>query len=525
MGKMIKMRLSRQFRTRQSGSTKDFNPEFHLDSKTGQVVRTKNRRQPRLPVFILVARARRTMRHWYRNWVTATMYCATHLLYQVEVHGEENFSYEPSTVITCAHKRDIDISVVIPCLYFLQRPGRLKALRGLYFPARDDLYERGFLMIYFPWLNRFRFLMRRTSVAFNFRAVQACPVKLPDEQTANQLLNETIRLEGDSPLVAALTDEWYQKLMGELPANSKLRLSDAIKLAPLTVLAQYATPRMFSEPLATRIRERHHRTIMGQLRHLTRVLDKGGSLFIAPEGRVTPDGRFGKMRAAFNRIVQQAHVNLRMLPVNLTYDFMDSQKPKVIVNIGQEVTYLNHYSKNDLSELVKQRVASLATVTMSGIASRWLIEAGEDGREWVRLSQLRDELWTQLSRLRQTDVPMDNRLHTRQGFEERLEGFIQFGFGKGQLFLNKPDATPTQTQIEAAAANVEDFNPIYDRWLNLNIPKLLRTDCNKPDDNPARYSNNELQALLAAWNLSEESMSPMPLIFQHKAEATQRTAG
>ncbi len=523
MGKIIKMRLTRQFRTRQYGSTKDYSPEFRLDNKTGQVVKTKNRRKHRLPIFILVARARRTMRHWYRNWVTATMYSVTHLLYQVEVHGEENFSYQPSTVITCAHKRDIDISVVIPCLYFMQRPGRLKALRGLYFPARDDLYERGFLMIYFPWLDSFRFLMRRTSVAFNFRAVQACPVKLPDEQTANQLLNETIRLEGDLPLVASLTNEWCQKLIGELPANSKLRLSDAVKLAPLTVLAQYATPRMFSEPLATRIRERHHRTIMGQLRHLTRVLDKGGSLFIAPEGRVTPDGRFGKMRAAFTRIVQQTHVNLRMLPINLTYDFMDNQKPKVIVNIGQEVTHLNGYSKTDLSELVKQRVARLATVTLSGLASRWLIETGEDGREWVRLNTLRDELWAQLSHLRQTNVPMDNRLQTRQGFEERLAGFIQFGFGKGQLFLNEPDTIPTQ--VEAAADSAEDFSPIYDRWLHLNIPNVLRTECNKPDDNPARYSYNELQALLTAWDLLEAEGSPTPLIFQPQAEASQRTAG
>jgi hypothetical protein len=448
------------------------------------------------------------------------MYTVSHLLYKVEAHGLENFSYTPSTVIASAHKRDIDISVVVPCLYFMKQPGRLRDLRGLYFPARDDVFERGFLMIYFPWLDRLRFLMRRSSVAWNFWAVQACPVKLPDEQTANQLLNETIRLEGDLPLPQFLTPEWCKKLMGDLPANSNLHLSDVVKLAPLTALAQYATPRMFKEPLASGIRERHHHTIISQLRSLTRILDKGGSLFIAPEGRVSPDGRFGKMRAAFTRVVQQTHVNVTMLPINLTYDFMDTERPKVIVNVGPEINNLTEYSKAELSELVKQKVGILTAVTLSGIASKWLIAASEDGREWVRLSQFRNETWEEVLRLRQAGLLVDRRLATRQGFEERLARFVEYGYTKGQLFLKTGlEDSPSSADLMAAS----DFSPTYDRWLHLNLANLLRSECNKPDDNPARYSCNELLSLLEVSKMLPSSRQPLPLLFE--AAATRRTAG
>lgn len=509
MGKMIKFRVTRQFRHR-----------YQNNSDSPAVA--KSPKSPRIPVFIWLLRLRRDLRHWYRNWIAWVMHVTTHTVFkEVEVNGKENFSYQPSTVIVCAHKRDLDIPVVVPSLYYHQRPGHLKDLKNLYFPARDDLYERGFLTVYFPWLNALRFLIKRISVAGNFRAVQACPVKLPDEQTVNQLLNETLRLEGNLRLQEALTPEWSDRLMGELPSNSPLCLTDAIQLAPLTALAQYATPRMFAEPLASKIRERHHCTIMTQLRHLTRILDKGGSLFIAPEGRVTPDGRFGKMRAAFTRIVQQAYVDVRMLPINLTYDFMDTERAKVIVNIGPEVPSLKKFSKVELGQLVKQEIGKLGTVTMSGLASKRLIEACEAGSERIRYCQLRDDVWQELEQLREAGLFYDRRLENRQSFEERLLRFVDYGFGKGQLFLDNV-AQPNPT---AAADSASDFNPAYDRWLHLNREAMLRLECHKPEDNPARYSYNELLSLLEAWNLLEPKQEPAQLVFKLGVEQERLTAG
>ena len=199
---------------------------------------------------------------------------------------------------------------------------------------------------------------------------------------------------------------------------------------------------------------------------------------------------------------------------------MDTERPKVIVNVGPEIRNLTQYNKAELSELVKQKVGTLTAVTLSGVASKWLIDASEDGREWVRLSQLRHECWEEVLRLREAGLLVDSQLSTRQGFEERLARFVEYGYAKGQLFLK---TSLEDSPSHAALADASDFSPAYDRWLHLNMSNLLRSDCNKPDDNPARYSCNELLSLLEVSKLLSSSRQPLPLLFE--AEAARRTAG
>jgi hypothetical protein len=200
---------------------------------------------------------------------------------------------------------------------------------------------------------------------------------------------------------------------------------------------------------------------------------------------------------------------------------MDTERPKVIVNVGPEISNLTEYSKAELSELVKQKVGGLTAVTLSGVASKWLIDASDDGREWVRLSQLQNETWEEVLRLQEAGLLVDSRLATRQGFEERLARFVEYGYTKGQLFLK---ATPEDSPSSAVLMAASDFSPTYDRWLHLNLANLSRSECNKPDDNPARYSCNELLSLLEVSKLLPPSRQPLPLLFEAEA-ARRRTAG
>lgn len=448
----------------------------------------------KLPVWALffwMAQLRRWLRYLWREFVALNMYLTTRAVYKVETRGMENFKYDPSVIVACSHKRDGDIPLVIPRLYYFKRPNHRKHLRMIYVATRDDLYENGFLTLYFPTLDRrFRSIISRVRVARLFKQVQTCPVKLPDEQTVHQLLQETKRLEGNLFLHEVLTPEWYERLLGaENVERTDLRLWDAILKAPLSVLGQYATPRIFKEPLATRIMKRHHQTIVGQLRNISRILDKGGVIFIAPEGRVTPDGRFGKMRAALTRVVQQTRADVKMMPVNVTYDFMDTERPLVIINMGHEVD-LKSYAKHELPEIVERSVAGLACVTMSGLGGRWLIEAAGKGQAEISYRDLMHDLWLEAQRLRALGLPLDHRLERRQDFEERFARFIAYSLKKGQIFRNPATALP-------------DLKP--DSKLELDLLSLLRAECRKHDDHPARYSYNELLSLLQAHNLLEQA--------------------
>lgn len=486
------------------------NPQSNVKSKNA-LVRLWNKTAA--PFWF--ARMRKEAHHYYRDTVVLRMKWGSDIVYRVEVRGNENFTHTPSTVIALGHKRDTDIPVVIPLLYHFQKPkSHARKIRDLYIAARDDVFERGFLTIYLPGLDFFRPLFSRTSVIGRwFKMLQACPVKLPDEQTANQLLNETLRIEGNLDALEVVDETWRAKLLGdELAHQPGLTLKDIILKGDLKVLAQYATPRMFNEPLANRIRQRHHATMHAQLRYLIRVLEKGGSLLVLPEGRVSPDGRFCKMRAAVIRLVQQARVETTLLPVNLTYDFMDTMRTNVTVIMGQEITKLKHHSKSELTDIIREKVAGLTCVTMSGLVSRALIETVNEGHSQIRLSRFKEYIWAEVQRLRKMGLALDRQLATRQDFEERFERFMDWAWHKGGIFLVGP-------------MFVADGSKGFD-WIRLDRPALLREECTKHTENPVRYCYNELTELLETWKALPEQSEPEsePAVLE-LVDAQRLTAG
>jgi len=445
-------------------------------------------KKPAWAVFFWLAQFRRWLRYLWRDFVAVVMRAIMRSVYRVDMRGLKHFSYKPSTIVACSHKRDEDIPLFIGQFYTFRGRKARKALRLVYTATRDDLHENGFLILYFPALDRWlRPVLARLRVSRFIRQLQSCPVKLPDEQTVSQLLQETKRLEGNLPLAETVTPEWQMRLLGEKSFECKdLTIWDALLKAPLPVLAQLATPRMFKEPLSSRIIKRHHQTVIEQLRHMSRVLDKGGVLFIAPEGQVTPDGHFGKPRAALTRVVQQTRADLKMTPINMTYDFMDSEKTLAIINVGPEITGLKNYAKNELVELVRRSVAGLACVTMSGLAGRWLIEAVEKGQGGVNYRRFSDELWHEAQHLQALGLLVERHLENWQDFEIRLKRFLNYAFASGKIF--KPQSLDLQT-----------LNG--DSWLEFDLPALARQECRKFDDHPARYCYNELMSLLEAHNL------------------------
>lgn len=462
------------------------------------------------------ARMRRRIHHHHRDGVALIMQAVSQTIYRVEVRGKENFKRAPSTIIACGHKRDSDIPIIIPRLYLFQKPrSRRKDFRLMYVAARDDVLERGFLMIYFPLLDFLRPLISRLSISHWFQSLQACPVKLPDEQTVNQLLNETLRLEGNLPAEESLDETWRTRLLGEAAKQTGLTIKDVILRAPLKDLAQYATPRMFREPLATRIRQRHHATMHAQLRYLIRVLEKGGSLVVLPEGRVTPDGRFCKMRAAVIRLIQQTRVETRLLPLNLTYDFMDTERANVTMIIGPEVTKLKHLTKSELADIIREKVAGLVCVSLSGLVSRALVEAVSQGATQIKLSRFKEEIWAEAHRLRSLGLALDRQLATRQEFEERFERFLDYAWHKGGFFLVGP-------MFAADSSKGHD-------WLRLDRLALLREECTKHSDNPVRYCYNELTELLETWGALPQPAEPeievSPLERAEVRTAQRLTAG
>jgi 1-acyl-sn-glycerol-3-phosphate acyltransferase len=456
-------------------------------------------RPKRKPVSFLLGRLRRRLRRTVKEIAGNLMLFISALIFRVEINGRKNFNYSPGTVMACTHKSSTDIPVVIPRLYLWKFPRRMKQFHSIYEMTREDLFEDGFFINFVPAWNKYRRFLTKINIGWYFDFLQARPIKTPDEQSASQLLHEAKRIYGNLPAVKILARDFRVRIFGDSADSPHLKISDAILKADLTLLKEFFTPEMFAEPYAAETRKRHRETLIKQLREFTRLLERGETFFIHPEGEISLNGRYGKAKAALMRIVQNSRADITLLPVNVTYDFMDSIRPKAIVNIGEQVAKVNQLTKNELADLIDALLPALGSITMSGIASRSLMRLADTGQDLVRRFQLRDLIWEDLSQLRPFKIHIDTQIYTRQSFEQRFDRFIAYCRSRTNIFLPTTD-TPAE--------------PLHygDEWLKVNLPLLLREECSSTNDHPVRYCYNELCSVLEAHNLM-----PKPAHVLHNA--------
>jgi Acyltransferase len=454
---------------------------------TGQEKRTG-----RKPVSFLLGRLRRRFRRLVKEGSGNLMILVTKIMYRVEIRGRKNYTFTPGTVMVCTHKRSSDIPVVLPRLYLWKFPRRMKEFHSLYEMTREDLFEDGFFINFVPKWNKYRRILTRISLSGYFDMLQARPIKTPDEQTISQLLHETKRVHGNLMAVTALAPLWRKRIFGDHADNPALTLADAIFQADLAIMQEFATPEMFNEPYAAEIRKRHRETLIKQMREFTRLLERGDTFFIHPEGEISLNGNYGKTKAALMRIVQNSRADITMLPVNVTYDYMDSIRPKAIANIGEQIQKVNQISKIDLANLIDAKLPALGLITMSGLGSRAILRLAEKGEKVIRRFQLRDIIWEDLNYLRDKGAAIDSQIYNRQDFELRFSRFVTYCRSRDDIFL-PADFVP----VEALHYG--------DEWFTLNLPSILREECRSTTDHPIRYCYNELGGILQAHNLASES--------------------
>src|SRR5829696_5496523 len=71
------------------------------------------------------------------------MWAYSHASFRIETLGPRRFRLEPATMIVVTHRRETDVPVIGPVLYFGGRLWR-NAGERMAFAARDDMFVRGF---------------------------------------------------------------------------------------------------------------------------------------------------------------------------------------------------------------------------------------------------------------------------------------------------------------------------------------------------------------------------------------------
>lgn len=356
-------------------------------------------------------------------------YTGTRLLTEVHTSGLEHFRQEPSTLLVINHKRDLDVVVAAPHVYFhrrLRRPRRLP-----HFVAREDMFLPGFLGAYpdFPrWVRR---LLCPVNLAPVLRRLGAAPIRRFPERTLRELLLELGDMYGDAPIASLFAREALTRWpawAARVPVRAIARRCDLAWLrgpARLVLLNPDVRPRVI---------EHQRETVTRQLDHFVEVLDAGGIVYLAPEGVLSPDGRLGRLREAFDYLAENARVPARILPLAISYDFMATGRLCIHLAGGAPIEGVAGLPPDQRTAAIRRTLAGLVTITTSQVAGAaiWdLVQKGARDGWAVDHRALAGEVLQYATRLMDQGVRVDPRVADDRWYVRRWDRLITFGQQRG----------------------------------------------------------------------------------------------
>lgn len=419
------------------------------------------------------------MSRLFYNVIGALFRLGLKAYYRLEIRGIENYSESPSTLIVANHKRDMD-SILLATVFYFQ-DGFLRPGREISFMGSENLFQPGFLA---TWINGPKFLQKLLApISLNYilRSLNAHPIgKLDfDSLPLHDALQVIEKHDGDRRLSEVIDDE----LAAELVRSSGHRSSDP-RISRYLNTEGYPRKKIDVQDLKKSYRKVVKRNKLGsvkqQLGEFIDLLNQGQILYITPEGQLSSNGLLGPLKDSMLILIDETDPVITITPTNITYDFLTEGKGTVFVNVGSEMEHLSEMGREGKSELIRESILSLTTVTMSQLGSRQLVKATDEDK----LSVKEDELWQgvlrDLNRLREQDIWIDTRLTKVEGREECWEKFLKY--------CEREDIIRYQSRGTVDIdGNLGRSKGVKDR-LGLNRKIGYRRD-------PLRYCANELRAL------------------------------
>ncbi len=419
----------------------------------------------------------------FANLVAVLLYIGTRALFHIQVQGLHKFNVSPATIIVISHKRDLDEIIIPPTLHISKTLFRPRF--RMWFAARDDLFVRGFLSSHFRlpyFLARFLSTINLSVVMAAFRAL---PIGCLKYSQVGRLLRDVYEHEGNLALKDVLKAEWIAEFASLMPPSLDSNLNDTSLKDFLCwdyrhVHALKGNLNMLQSDVLKRTRAFQLRKIDGQLRHFSGVLDGGGILFFTPGDNHSPDGRFGPMKGGICRLIRMAQTDVRIVPVNITYDFMTTGRKKVHIAVGAEITNLKRLTKCEIERRLQRAITTLGAVNLGQLGSHCLLKLAQVNRRVITKELLARRILSKAQKLSRLGLSIDNNiLSGSQIIGGRLDKFIRYCVKNQWLRYGK------------------------DGKLLINTEAMLDVSQSNSDAHPIQYCHNELMALQSAYGIEE----------------------
>jgi 1-acyl-sn-glycerol-3-phosphate acyltransferase len=287
-------------------------------------------------------------------------------------------------LILSNHQFDLD-SVVVPALAMLTPP-RAVRVRAV---ASQRLFEPGFLAPRLPVL--WRTVLRDPAFARLLAALGVLPME--NEPLARSLASlgaEVAARYGDLPLASVLSEPALAALPQHPDGSAGGRRLHDLWSPPLVNLRPAATSLLaLREPYRGDVRRALRPRLQAQIAAVTDALHRGETVFLTPEGRITADGRLGRMRAALDHLLPAGSGRVHLAAIS--YDPFRRARPTMLCRLVPPA----------LSGDLTRSLAAARPVTVSQLLAGWLVAeeptsfgaAEAAGAVRARLAGLPDAAW------------------------------------------------------------------------------------------------------------------------------------
>ncbi len=367
-----------------------------------------------------------------RYWLALSFPIAGHLLYDLTIVGLENFTNSPGTLIIANHKTDFDIVLLAPAIFWSHR-GRGPAGR-IAFVAAERMFLPGYLSDYIlhrpEWLRR---LIYPANLSAVLKAIRAYPIGYLRSRKLKAHLLAALETAGDIPIGAALSKPVNEVIPGAPPDTP---ISRIFRWKYHTALDSEWEFSVLSPKLRRELRARHIDEIISSLSRFAAVLDEGDAVYLAPEGGLETDGRFDEAKAGLSRLIAMTQDPI-VLPVNLTYDFMNVGRQSVFITIGEEMSGMKSLPTRRIEQEVIDAVTRLGTITFSQLAARGMRRLAKSD-PLVHAGDLRQEIIREATRLADVGYRVDPNIFNPAVFRRRWDKFVTYCTQKELLRFEGP---------------------------------------------------------------------------------------